>query len=39
LAAGGGRGAEGNWIGAVALFGAMVTPEVTGFTGDVASRG
>lgn len=38
--AGGGSGAEGNWIGAVAFFGAASgTPEVTGVTGDVDSRG
>jgi len=38
--AGGGSGAEGSWIGAVARFGAEIgTLDVTGFTGDVASRG
>ncbi len=35
--AGGGSGAEGSWIGAVAFFGA--TLEVTGFTGEVDSLG
>lgn len=38
--AGGGSGAEGSWIGAVARFGVTVgTPEVTGLTGEVDSRG
>ncbi len=48
--AGGGSGAEGSWIGAVAFFGVTEgegstlevgtgTLEVTGFTGEVASRG
>jgi len=44
--AGGGSGAEGSWIGAVAFFGAteagggaIGTLDVTGFTGEVASRG
>jgi hypothetical protein len=40
FAAGGGSGADGSWIGAVALLGAeMGTLDVTGFTGEVASRG
>lgn len=43
LGAGGGSGAEGSWIGAVAFLGAdgagIATPEVTGLTGEVASRG
>jgi len=43
LGAGGGRGADGSWIGAVAFLGAegggIGTLEVTGLTGEVASRG